>query len=129
MVAQAPPATPPSTGSPPHTHSAQAGRTAGTARHMVDHLVAAAKLQWQIVVLKIKLQLQRAMTLAMIGGAVAVTAVLGLIFTYIFVFHALRLVLSAFWVWLIFAGFHLLLAIVLVVVAKAIMEKMKKNKV
>lgn len=129
MVAQAPPATPTSAAKPPAAGSAQAGRTVGTARHMVDHLGTAAKLQWQILVLKCKLKLQRAITLGVLGAVAAAVGILGVIFTYIFVFHALRLVLAAFWVWLIFAGAHLLAAIVLVAVAKGVMEKMKKNQV
>jgi len=97
----------------------------GGFRRLIRSLVRVGDLQLKIWLTHAKLTLQRMMIYAALFGAAAVLGLLAIIFLYIGVFKVLTDVigLRPVWAYLIYGGFHIALAIGLVVVGTSILNK------
>src|SRR4051812_8824095 len=90
----------------------------GGVRRMLASAVRLVDVQYRIWLTQAKLTLQRMLIYAALFAGAAVVGLLAIIFLYIGVFHLLTDVagLRPVWAYLIYGGFHLVLAVVLVMV-------------
>jgi hypothetical protein len=93
--------------------AATANPVVGYGRRMVHGLIEILDLQVQIIILRLLARARDAFFVLLLGFCAAAAGVVGLVFLYIFIYRELSSVLSTLWVDLIFAGFHLLLALIL----------------
>ena len=92
---------------------------------MLNSLVKIVDLQYRIWLTQAKLTLQRMMLYAALFAGAAVLGLLAIIFLYIGVFHLLTDVigLRPVWAYLIYGGFHLVVAVALVMIGTSILGK------
>jgi len=105
-------------------------RARGGLRRMLASVVRVADLQYRIWLTQAKLTLQRMLIYAALFAAATVLGILAIIFLYIGVFHLLTDVagLRPVWAYLIYGGFHLVLAVVLVMVGTSMLGKKDPEK-
>ena len=92
---------------------------------MLASAVRLVDVQYRIWLTQAKLTLQRMLIYAALFAGAAVLGLLAIIFLYIGLFHVLTDVvgLRPVWAYLIFGGFHLVLAVVLVMVGTSMLSK------
>ena len=139
MVAHTEP-TPPDGGSAnDESRSAQTGERSfsegsranpGGFRRLVSSIVRLSDIQLQIWLTRAKLAAWSIAFYAALCGAAAVVGLLGIIFLFIGIFHVLTDVvgLPPVWAFLIFGGFQLLLAGILVAIANSFLKKRMTSK-
>jgi len=110
------------TGEPRETAS-QRGR--GGVRRLIQRGLRVADLQYRIWLTQAKLTAKRIVMFAILFGIAAVLGLLAIIFLYIGVFKVLTDVigLAPVWAYLIYGGFHLILAGVLVFIGASKLSK------
>ena len=131
-----------STTAPPKSHEAAAGHSPtattpfpdrrasrGGVRRLLASLVRVVDNQYRIWLLQAKITLMRMALYAALFATAAVLGLLAIIFLYIGVFKVLTDVagLAPVWAYLIYGGFHLILATVLVLVAISILKGKAKD--
>jgi len=71
-------------------------------------------LQVQIIVLRLLARARNILLILFLAGLAAIAFLVGVIFAYIAVYRALLKLLPGVWVDVVFAGFHFLLALILI---------------
>jgi hypothetical protein len=107
--------------------------TRGGVRRLLSSLIRVIDVQYRIWLLQAKITLMRMLLYAALFTAACVLGLLAIIFLYVGVFKLLTDVagLAPVWAYLIYGGFHLVLAGVLVMIAMSILkskDEPKKNK-
>jgi len=110
---------------PPMNPRQRLRRPRGGIRRLLNSLVKIVDLQYRIWLTQAKLTLQRMMLYAALFAGAAVLGLLAIIFLYIGVFHLLTDVigLRPVWAYLIYGGFHLVVAVALVMIGTSILGK------
>ena len=93
-----------------------AGATPSTrfGRRIFQTLLDILDLQIQIIVLRLLAYIRNIVLIVFLAGLAAMAVLLGVIFAYIAIYHALLQALPSIWVDIIFAAFHLFLALALI---------------
>ncbi len=97
----------------------------GGLRRLISSIARLLDLQYRIWLTEAKIAVAKIVMYVVLFGAAALLGILGIIFLFIGAFHVLTDVcgLAPVWAYLIFAGVQLVLAVVLVLVAKGILHK------
>ena len=108
---------------PPMNPRSRLRRPRGGVRRLINSLVRIVDLQYRIWLTQAKLTLQRMLLYATLFAGAFVLGLLAVVFLYIGVFHLLTDVVGMppVWAFLLFGGFHLALAIALVMIGTSIL--------
>lgn len=102
----------------------------GGVRRLLTSALRIADLQYRIWLTQAKLTVQRMAFFATLFGIAAVLGLLAIIFLYIGVFHLLTDIagLAPVWAYLIYGGFHIVLAGILIAVGTSILGKKDESR-
>ncbi|HVX86921.1 MAG TPA: phage holin family protein [Phycisphaerae bacterium] len=113
----------------PGAHNRPKSAVRGGLRRLLGNITRLISIQLQIWLTQAKATALKIALFAGLFAAAAVLAILAIIFLYIGVFHLLTDVagLRPVWAFLIYGGFHLLLALILILVAVKILGRKNED--